>query len=67
MNRHVICPIAIDESWKESNWSEILSNQLRKYNILDFSDWRNDENFNEKFKLLISGLELFYREGEGGI
>jgi hypothetical protein len=32
-----------------------------EYNILDFSEWRDDQKFDNKFRRLIDGLELFYK------
>jgi len=35
--------------------------QVMEYNILDFSDWKDDRKFGNMFNKLIDGLELFYR------
>jgi hypothetical protein len=59
--RHVLCPVALDESWKTCNWEEKLRMQIQKYNILDFSDWQNDDNFEAKFNRLLEGLKLYYK------
>ena len=32
-----------------------------EYNILDFSAWRDDNQFGNIFRKLIDGLELFYK------
>ncbi len=37
-------------------WREIM-----EYNILDFSAWQNDSKFENMFRKLIDGLELFYK------
>jgi len=62
LDRHVICPIALDDSWKTAKWSGILMNQVKQYNILDFSDWRDELVFKKQFKKLIKGLDLFYKK-----
>ena len=61
--RHVLCPIALDESWLSCSWSGPLRNQIKKYNVLNFSDWTNSSLFQSKFKRLVEGLDLFYKEG----
>ncbi len=61
MSRDVLCPIALDDSWKKSNWPKRIMEQIMEYNILDFSDWQNNEIFADTFSKLIDGLELFYK------
>jgi hypothetical protein len=64
LGRHVLCPVALDESWKTCRWEEKLRMQIKKYNILDFSDWQNDHNFEAKFNRLLEGLKLYYKPEE---
>ena len=61
MDRRVLCPIALDDSWKSSRWSKRLMEQLMQYDILDFSGWEEDARFDGMFSKLIDGLELFYK------
>jgi len=58
--RDVLCPIALDDSWKTSRWPAPLVEQVQKYNILDFSSWRHGTQFAEMFERLMAGLRLFY-------
>lgn len=61
IGRDVLCPVTLDDEWKKPNsWSRMLMDQVKKYNILDFSNWRDDREFSNKFGLLLEGLELFY-------
>jgi uncharacterized protein YjbI with pentapeptide repeats len=62
IDRDVICPIALDDSWKNINWPKRLMRQVMEYNILDFSEWNNHAVYKKNFKKLIDGLELFYSE-----
>jgi hypothetical protein len=62
LNRHVLCPIALDDSWKTCKWSGVLRNQIKKYNILDFSKWEDEKDFENKFNRLLQGLDLFYKK-----
>jgi uncharacterized protein YjbI with pentapeptide repeats len=61
MGNDVLCPIALDDSWKSSPWPERVMDQIMEYNILDFSAWQDEEKFDEMFRKLIDGLELFYK------
>jgi uncharacterized protein YjbI with pentapeptide repeats len=61
MGRDVLCPIALDDSWKSSPWPKRVMEQIMEYNILDFSAWQDDTKFDTMFRRLIDGLELFYK------
>ena len=61
MGRDVLCPVALDASWKDSPWPKRVMEQVMEYNILDFSAWEDDEKFGSTFDKLIDGLELFYK------
>ena len=60
-SRDVLCPVALDDSWKASPWPKRVMEQAMEYNILDFSKWKDDAEFGKLFKKLIDGLELFYK------
>lgn len=60
--RDVLCPVALDDSWKNSSWPQRIMEQVKEYNILDFSKWHDDEKFNNTFKKLIGGLNLYYKK-----
>jgi hypothetical protein len=66
MGRDLLCPIALDDSWKDSKWDKHLMEQVMKYNILDFSAWEDDVKFEGIFRKLIDGLELFYKDKSHG-
>ena len=36
--------------------------QIMEYNILDFSNWKDESEFTRKFAKLVEGLDLFYKE-----
>lgn len=61
IGRDVLCPIALDDSWKSSPWPKRVMEQIMEYNILDFSAWEDDVKFERMFRKLIDGLELFYK------
>jgi uncharacterized protein YjbI with pentapeptide repeats len=61
LKRHVLCPVALDDSWKDSRWPKRIMEQIMEYNILDFSNWKDDSKFDGMFRKLIDGLELFYK------
>ena len=62
LGRDVLCPIALDDSWKSCNWPERIKEQIMEYNILDFSNWEDDGKFDKMFKKLIDGLDMFYKK-----
>ena len=61
LGRDVLCPVALDGSWKECRWPERLREQIEEYNILDFSEWRDGTAFDRMYRRLVEGLDLFYR------
>jgi hypothetical protein len=61
MKKDVLCPVALDDCWKNSPWAKRIMEQILEYNILDFSEWKDDAKFRTTFTKLIDGLELFYK------
>lgn len=57
----VLCPVALDDSWEACDWPERLREQIMEYNILDFSEWRDEDKFRLMFSRLLDGLDLFYK------
>jgi uncharacterized protein YjbI with pentapeptide repeats len=62
MGRDVLCPIALDDSWKSARWPARTMEQVMEYNILDFSAWEDGTTFEAKFAKLLNGLDLFYKK-----
>lgn len=60
--RDVLCPIAIDDAWQSCGWSPILINQIKKYHVLDFSNWEDAAMMERQFGKLLKGLDLFYKK-----
>ncbi len=58
----MLCPVSLDDAWKTASWSAVLMNQVKKYNILDFSAWENESTFEAQFDKLLRGLRIFYEE-----
>ena len=57
--RNILCPIALDDTWK-SKMEDINWEHLGENNILDFSDWEDDERFNKQFRKMLDGMKLYY-------
>jgi len=55
LKRDVLCPVALDDSWRSCPWPGPLRKQIEKYNVLDFS-----KNIETQFAKLKEGLGLFY-------
>ena len=66
LGRNVLCPVALDGSWETCSWPGPLRNQIKKYYVIDFSEWENSEGFTEPFKRLIEGLGIHYPGSEPG-
>ncbi len=57
--RDVLCPIALDDSWKAKTEGDVLWRQLKKKNVLDFSRWQT-RDFEAQFRKLLDGLKIYY-------
>jgi hypothetical protein len=57
----MLCPLALDDGCKSSHWPKRVMEQIMEYNILDFSEWQDDSKFDDMFRRLIEGLDLFYK------
>ncbi len=62
---HVLCPIALDASWETCRWPERLRDQVAEYNILDFSEWEDEDALVAAFQRLIDGLGIYYPKDVG--
>ena len=62
IDRHVICPVALDDSWKSCKWPRRLRDQVEEYNILDFSEWEDETSFEGQYGKLRQGLNIYYRK-----
>ena len=61
-DRDVLCPVTLDKNWEEKcDWPGRLLNQIKKYHILDFSNWQDPVAFESQFGKLLKGLDLFYK------
>jgi uncharacterized protein YjbI with pentapeptide repeats len=60
-NRDVLCPIALDDSWKSCKWPARIRQQIMEYNIVDFSMWDKEGSFDSLFEKLHRGLHLYYK------
>ena len=63
----MLCPIALDDSWKSAKWPARLMEQIMEYNILDYSKWNDDKAFEQVFNKMISGLDMFYKPDTEGL
>ena len=59
-SRSIICPVALDDTWKSKIEGDQLWRQVAKYNILNFSEWENEDSFNKQFQKLVSGIKKNY-------
>jgi uncharacterized protein YjbI with pentapeptide repeats len=57
----VLCPVALDDSWKSARAPKRIMEPIGEYEVLDLSAWRNDGKFEAMFRELIDSLDLFDR------
>jgi hypothetical protein len=55
----VLCPIALDGTWKTVGVEPVLMRQLKQYNVLDFAGWKT-RKFDEAFRKLVNGMKHNY-------
>ncbi len=58
--RDVLCPLALDDAWKRSDWPRGLRRQIEDYHILDFSGWQDEGVLAAAFHKLYEGIILNY-------
>ena len=61
-NRHILCPIALDDSWKDCKWPRRIKDQILEYKVLDFSNWKDEAFFEQQYAKLLKGLNIYYRK-----
>jgi uncharacterized protein YjbI with pentapeptide repeats len=59
--KDALCPVALDDNWRTCGWPERLREQIEEYHILDFTNWQDNDRFQEMFGKLLEGLNLFYK------
>jgi hypothetical protein len=59
--RDVLFPVALDDSWKDNRETKRATEEITEYSILDFAAWKDNGKFEDMFRKLINGLELFYK------
>lgn len=57
---HVLCPVALDDTWAKAKWPKRLMAQLKEYLVLDFSDWDDDDSFEREYLRLRKGIAKYY-------
>ena len=57
--RDVLCPVALDDSWKGKVEGDPLWRQLTKKVVLDFSRWKT-KKFGPQFDKLVKGMKIHY-------
>ena len=57
--RDVLCPVSLDDTWKNHAGDAVLMRHVKKKNVLDFSKWKTSE-FNKQFEKLQKGIKINY-------
>ncbi len=59
--KDVMVPIALDDAWKTCKWPARLREQIEEYQVLDFSEWQDEDKLRKQFANLLNGIDLFYK------
>lgn len=59
-NRPVLCPIALDDSWKHGNDSDNLNAHLERYDVIDAATWRDRDALQDVVTHVLARLDLFH-------
>ncbi len=57
-DRDLLCPVAVDESWKTKTHESALWRQVNKKHVLNFSHWNDATQFETEFKKLLHGMKI---------
>jgi uncharacterized protein YjbI with pentapeptide repeats len=63
IGRAVLCPVALDDSWKNGHYPKDSVEAIMESDILDFSAWQDNSKFEDMFRKLIDELKLSYVVG----
>ena len=58
--RDVLCPVALDDSWKEKCKSGPTWGHLESKLVVDFSSWDEPAAFDVAYQKLLDGLKMNY-------
>ena len=54
LGKDILLPVALDSSWRESPIARVL----RRYDVLDFSQWQDAREFRRQFRRLVASLQI---------
>ena len=63
--RFLLCPIAVDSSWKDPPKAAAINRALLeyvkgRYHVMDFSEWKKPDVFEKRFLKMDAGLRKWY-------
>lgn len=59
LGRRILCPLALDDAWKDHNWSGPFIQQISTSGVLDFSSWQDPVAFEIVCPKLIERLAIW--------
>ncbi len=63
LKRSVLCPVALDDSWKDCDWDPCIRQAIKRFNVLNFSNWQDPQVLDSQMDKLLKGLSVHYGEG----
>ena len=55
----VLCPVAVDDSWKDGHMPKRMVEQITEYDVFDFSAWKDNHKFDGVVRKMIERLDFF--------
>jgi len=55
----ILCPVSLDESWKEAPWRAKILENADEESVLPFHDWQEGDALKRQAERLLDGLALF--------
>jgi len=64
-DRAILCPVALDDSWQAYEKKQVVMQQVKEKNILNFSKWKTKQ-FQTQFNKLLKGMRVNYTTRTAG-
>lgn len=58
--KDIICPVTLDNAWRDWDDDPVLKREIEKYHIVSFAEHQSSDNFESSFSRLVKGLKENY-------
>ncbi len=60
LGEDILCPVSLDETWRDSPWQGRILEKTGAEGVLSFADWQDKGALEKQCLLLLNGLDIFY-------